>query len=106
MAYRSQGPITGAECSLVRHLTVSLITSLMVFGAASAEAAGPPSRLTPPEATMPITSTTSLLVVSPHPGAEVLCCYGVIQRVLHAGGRVSVVWLTSGGGNELDLLVV
>jgi len=55
---------------------------------------------------MPITSTTSLLVVSPHPDDEVLCCSGVIQRVLHAGGRVSVVWLTSGDGSELDLLVV
>jgi LmbE family N-acetylglucosaminyl deacetylase len=26
--------------------------------------------------------------------------------VLHAGGRVSIVWLTSGDGSELDLLVV
>jgi len=49
---------------------------------------------------------TSLLVVSPHPDDEVLCCSGVIQRVLHAGGHVSIVWLTSGDGSELDLLVV
>jgi len=55
---------------------------------------------------MPITSATSVLVVSPHPDDEVLCCSGVIQRVLQAGGRVSVVWLTSGDGSELDLLVV
>jgi len=55
---------------------------------------------------MPITSATSLLVVSPHPDDEVLCCSGVIQRVLHAGGRVGIVWLTSGDGSELDLLVV
>jgi LmbE family N-acetylglucosaminyl deacetylase len=55
---------------------------------------------------MPITSATSLLVVSPHPDDEVLCCSGVIQRVLHAGGRVSIVWFTSGDGSELDLLVV
>jgi LmbE family N-acetylglucosaminyl deacetylase len=45
-------------------------------------------------------------VVSPHPDDESLCCAGVIQRVLHAGGRVSIVWLTSGDGSELDLLVV
>jgi LmbE family N-acetylglucosaminyl deacetylase len=30
----------------------------------------------------------------------------VIQRVLKAGGRVSIVWITSGDGSELDLLVV
>jgi LmbE family N-acetylglucosaminyl deacetylase len=58
------------------------------------------------DATMSITSATSLLVVSPHPDDEVLCCSGVIQRVLRAGGRVSIVWFTSGDGSELDLLVV
>jgi len=55
---------------------------------------------------MPITAATSLLVVSPHPDDESLCCSGVIQRVLEAGGHVSIVWLTSGDGSELDLLVV
>jgi LmbE family N-acetylglucosaminyl deacetylase len=55
---------------------------------------------------MPISPTTSLLVVSPHPDDESLCCAGVIQQVLKAGGRVSIVWITSGDGSELDLLVV
>lgn len=41
---------------------------------------------------------TTLLVVSPHPDDESLCCAGVIQRVLAAGGRVSIVWVTSGDG--------
>jgi len=54
----------------------------------------------------PVSATTSLLVVSPHPDDESLCCAGAIQRVLKAGGRVSIVWLTSGDGSELDLLVV
>src|SRR5262252_4115942 len=49
---------------------------------------------------------TSLLVISPHPDDETLCCAGVIQRVVHAGGRVSVVWITSGDGSELSMLVV
>jgi LmbE family N-acetylglucosaminyl deacetylase len=74
--------------------------------AKAANSPGMVSSLTTPEATMPITSATSLLVVSPHPDDEVLCCSGVIQRVLHAGGRVSIVWFTSGDGSELDLLVV
>jgi LmbE family N-acetylglucosaminyl deacetylase len=74
--------------------------------AAASKSSGVVSSLTTPEATMPITSATTLLVVSPHPDDEVLCCSGVIQRVLHAGGRVSIVWITSGDGSELDLLVV
>lgn len=50
--------------------------------------------------------STSLLVVSPHPDDESLCCAGVMQRVLRAGGRVSIVWITSGDASELDLLVI
>jgi LmbE family N-acetylglucosaminyl deacetylase len=47
---------------------------------------------------------TSLLVVSPHPDDETLCCAGVIRRVLAAGGHVSVVWITSGDGSALSML--
>ncbi len=54
----------------------------------------------------PIDSHTSLLVVSPHPDDETLCCAGVIQRVVAAGGRASIVWLTSGDGSELDSLLI
>jgi LmbE family N-acetylglucosaminyl deacetylase len=54
----------------------------------------------------PIDSQTSLLVVSPHPDDETLCCAGVIQRVVAAGGHASIVWLTSGDASELDLLVI
>jgi LmbE family N-acetylglucosaminyl deacetylase len=53
-----------------------------------------------------IDSTTSLLVVSPHPDDETLCCAGAIRRVLDAGGRVSIVWMTSGDGSELSMLIV
>jgi LmbE family N-acetylglucosaminyl deacetylase len=54
----------------------------------------------------PIDAHTSLLVVSPHPDDETLCCAGVIQRVVAAGGRASVVWLTSGDASELDMFVI
>jgi LmbE family N-acetylglucosaminyl deacetylase len=54
----------------------------------------------------PIDATTSLLVVSPHPDDETLCCAGVIRRVVTAGGRVSVVWITSGDGSWLSMLLV
>jgi LmbE family N-acetylglucosaminyl deacetylase len=74
--------------------------------AAAPETATVPPKLTAPAAFLPISSATSLLVVSPHPDDESLCCSGVIQRVLRSGGRVSIVWFTSGDGSELDLLVV
>jgi len=35
----------------------------------------------------------------------VLCCSGVIQRVLHAGGRASIVWLTTRTGGARLLVV-
>ena len=54
----------------------------------------------------PIDSRTSLLVVSPHPDDESLCCAGVIRRVVAAGGHVSIVWLTSGDASELDMLLI
>jgi LmbE family N-acetylglucosaminyl deacetylase len=53
-----------------------------------------------------IDATTSLLVVSPHPDDETLCCAGAVQRVLTAGGRVSVLWITSGDGSQLGMLMV
>ena len=53
-----------------------------------------------------IDSTTSLLVIAPHPDDETLCCGGVIQRVVRAGGHVSVVWLTSGDGARIDLILL
>jgi LmbE family N-acetylglucosaminyl deacetylase len=54
----------------------------------------------------PLDGATSLLVVAPHPDDETLCCAGVIQRVVRAGGRASIVWITSGDGSFLDLLLV
>ena len=54
----------------------------------------------------PIDATTSLLVVSPHPDDETLCCAGAIERVANAGGHVSVVWITSGDGSVLSMLMV
>ncbi len=53
-----------------------------------------------------IDSATSLLVVAPHPDDETLCCGGVIERVVHAGGRVTVVWLTSGDAARMNLILM
>lgn len=51
-------------------------------------------------------AATALLVVAPHPDDETLCCAGVIQRVLSGGGRVSVVWITSGDAERLELSAI
>jgi LmbE family N-acetylglucosaminyl deacetylase len=45
-----------------------------------------------------LSPTTRLLVVSPHPDDETLGAGGLMQRVLHAGGAVKVVFMTSGDG--------
>jgi LmbE family N-acetylglucosaminyl deacetylase len=57
-------------------------------------------------ATLPrLGSDTSLLVVSPHPDDETLCCAGLIERVLREGGRVSVLWITSGDAERIGLML-
>jgi LmbE family N-acetylglucosaminyl deacetylase len=94
---------------LILFMMISLLALHFVASFAAHEtavASGLRPKLTPSAPSLPITSATSLLVVSPHPDDEVLCCAGAIQRVLRAGGRVGIVWLTSGDGSELDLLVV
>jgi LmbE family N-acetylglucosaminyl deacetylase len=50
--------------------------------------------------------TDSILVVSPHPDDETLCCAGVMRRAAEAGARVSVVWVTGGDAFELDARLV
>jgi LmbE family N-acetylglucosaminyl deacetylase len=53
-----------------------------------------------------LSAATSLLIVAPHPDDETLCCAGLMQRVARAGGRVSVVWITSGDASEIDMLLI
>jgi LmbE family N-acetylglucosaminyl deacetylase len=79
----------------------SLLPALLAALAASAARAVPGESPLPP-----LDAGTSLLVVAPHPDDETLCCAGILQRVAHAGGRVSVAWITSGDASLLDLLFV
>jgi LmbE family N-acetylglucosaminyl deacetylase len=44
----------------------------------------------------PLLPTDSVLVVSPHPDDESLCCGGLIHEARLAGARVAVVWITYG----------
>jgi len=81
---------------VVTLLAATLLATVARAGMGRPEDAGLP----------PIDANTSLLVVSPHPDDETLCCAGAIRRVLAAGGHVSVVWITSGDGSELSMLIV
>src|SRR5579862_2230886 len=83
-------------------------TAALLAGALLALAASPCAAATAPtvQALPRLDAATSLLVVAPHPDDETLCCAGVIQRVAHAGGRVTVVWITSGDASELDMLLI
>ena len=54
--------------------------------------------LAEPPAMPLLSSGDSLLVVSPHPDDETLCCGGYIHASVKAGVRAYVVWITSGDG--------
>jgi LmbE family N-acetylglucosaminyl deacetylase len=95
----------------VRLAVLALLSAALIILFATARAQAPkpaqPAAATPPVAHLPkFDTTTSLLVVAPHPDDEVLCCAGVIQRVASVGGKVAVVWITSGDASEMDLLVI
>jgi LmbE family N-acetylglucosaminyl deacetylase len=86
---------------------LSAIAGVLTALLAGCNPAAPPAP--PPAAAASVlpalAADTSLLVVSPHPDDETLCCGGLIQRVLHAGGRVSIVWITSGDAERLYLML-
>ncbi|OLV20345.1 Glycosyltransferase [Deinococcus marmoris] len=44
----------------------------------------------------------TVLMVSPHPDDESLCCGGMMAGAVRAGAQVHIVWFTSGDGFELD----
>jgi len=52
------------------------------------------------------TAADHVLIVSPHPDDESLCCAGLAQQAMRAGATVAVVWITSGDGFEVDAMVV
>jgi LmbE family N-acetylglucosaminyl deacetylase len=79
----------------------------LVAALAAAVAHGVAARSPPPAPSLPALDAGSrVLIISPHPDDETLCCAGVMQRVREAGGQASVVWLTSGDGARLTLLMV
>ena len=47
----------------------------------------------------------SVLVIAPHPDDETLCRGGFIAQSLRAGASVAIVWLTSGDGSSIDVML-
>lgn len=43
-----------------------------------------------------------VLLLSPHPDDETLCCAGMLNRARAAGAEVFVTWITAGDGFEFD----
>lgn len=46
-----------------------------------------------------------VLILSPHPDDETLCCGGMIQQAQAAGATVDVAWITAGDGFEFDAVL-
>jgi len=91
--------ITGRAAAALAAAAVAV--SRVCGAAAETPAPGPGAAALPA-----VDAATSLLVVAPHPDDEILCCAGLMQQVLHAGGRASVVWITSGDAEWLALLLI
>lgn len=53
----------------------------------------------------PILPTDTVLVVSPHPDDESLCCGGLIHEARLAGAQVAVVWITNGDAFRWSAMV-
>src|SRR5215467_12683023 len=78
--------------------TILLSLVCLLIPAAQAEQPPPLVHADARMLAMSFSPATRLLVVSPHPDDETLGAGGLIQRVLHAGGAVKVVFMTSGDG--------
>jgi LmbE family N-acetylglucosaminyl deacetylase len=82
-------------------VTRLLLPALVLLSAAASAAFAGPASTPFPEPRR----GDRVLVVSPHPDDESLCCGGLIQRALRNGARVAIVWITAGDAFELDALV-
>ncbi|WP_027482311.1 PIG-L deacetylase family protein [Deinococcus pimensis] len=98
-----------------RRARLVLLAVLVTLAAAFAINATPALRLLYPRATAsvqdlprvtPYRRGERVLIVSPHPDDETLCCAGSVQQALAAGAQVWVVWMTSGDGFELDAILL
>jgi LmbE family N-acetylglucosaminyl deacetylase len=82
----------------MRSIGAALFLLVVVWGKALAGASLPSFR--------PIMASDVILVVSPHPDDESLCCGGLIHAARSVGAHVAIVWITNGDGFKWDTMVV
>lgn len=75
------------------------LVTVLACVAIAAPAATPPTM-------PPLDASMRILVVSPHPDDESLCCGGLVATARRIGAQVAIVWVTSGGGFRLDAMIV
>jgi LmbE family N-acetylglucosaminyl deacetylase len=80
----------------------ALLLALSWFAPCLCSGAGP----RPNTAELAFSKSDSVLVVSPHPDDESLCCAGIMRRAIAQGARVSIVWVTGGDAFEMDARLV
>ncbi|PYE54555.1 PIG-L deacetylase family protein [Deinococcus yavapaiensis] len=100
---------------MTRRQFIVVLTAFVVLFAAFAINASPALRLLYPRAAATIVGLQEVevfkarqrvLVVSPHPDDESLCCAGAIQQAQDAGATVFIVWMTNGDGFEFDAILL
>jgi len=53
-----------------------------------------------------VEGVNSILVISPHPDDETLCCGGLIHQARKKGIKVAIVWVTNGDGFYRDAMEI
>ncbi|GHF33906.1 LmbE family N-acetylglucosaminyl deacetylase [Deinococcus metalli] len=87
------GAVVLALAALAAWINLPLVSR--VFDRSSARVAALP-------AATPFRAGQRVLMLSPHPDDETLCCAGMIQQAQAAGAQVSIAWMTAGDGFEFD----
>ena len=96
MSFHSPRPALPRIVDCMRFLVSTLACVAMTAAAAAPQLPAMP----------PLDASMRILVVSPHPDDESLCCGGLVATARRIGAQVAIVWVTSGGGFRLDAMVV
>lgn len=86
--------------ALAAIVALSAWINLPTFGRVFSRSAARVATL--PAAAPLVTAGQRLLMLSPHPDDESLCCAGMLQQARAAGAQVYIAWITPGDGFELD----
>jgi LmbE family N-acetylglucosaminyl deacetylase len=88
-------------------LPLAVLALSAAAGAAVAADAAPADATAASAAAMPEPGPQDrVLVVSPHPDDDELCCSGYMQRAIARGAQVAIVWMTAGDGFTIDAVLI